>query len=294
MTIAIAAQHEQKCTHCHYQATDHTPHPLRNQTQNKIHCHLRYHALEHRNSRAKAFWFILLSLLQKPSGHTQVLKQEPTRKGMGNLGPTGWDSRSIPLSPAVWLYLLGRARRHNLTWTRHSTRQYGTGTPWSGTPRAPTVSCWSQVSHSALEVQEAFIDVDTSEVWETGPVQSTVHLSYWLPSNTLEGDKGTSDSGNLTVLLLRHPRVRVHTTNVVGAARGEFIFEELCTPWLRVRASSRVSALEESSRTLSDYRGAGEGWAYIATVEWLGTQNWSNGNVGLYGKSLRGSHPMGG
>ena len=24
-------------------------------------------------------------------------------------------------------------------------------------------------------------------------------------------------------------------------------------------------------------------------VEWLGTQNWSNGNVGLYGKSYEGA-----
>ena len=38
--------------------------------------------------------------------------------------------------------------------------------------------------HYALDVQSAFIDVDTSEVWETGPAESQVHLSYWLPSNT--------------------------------------------------------------------------------------------------------------
>ena len=43
--------------------------------------------------------------------------------------------------------------------------------------------------HSALDVQEAFIDVDTSEVWETGPSQSTVHLSYWLPNNTIDGEQ---------------------------------------------------------------------------------------------------------
>ena len=32
--------------------------------------------------------------------------------------------------------------------------------------------------HSSLEVQEAFIEVDTSDIWETGPETSTVHLSY--------------------------------------------------------------------------------------------------------------------
>ncbi len=43
--------------------------------------------------------------------------------------------------------------------------------------------------YQALEVQEAYIEVDTSEVWETGPSQSTVHLSYWLPNNTLDGEQ---------------------------------------------------------------------------------------------------------
>ena len=32
--------------------------------------------------------------------------------------------------------------------------------------------------YHALDVEEAFIEVDTSDVWETGPSQSTVHLSY--------------------------------------------------------------------------------------------------------------------
>ena len=43
--------------------------------------------------------------------------------------------------------------------------------------------------YSALEVQEAFIEVDTSDIWETGPPTSNVHLSYWLPNNTVEGEK---------------------------------------------------------------------------------------------------------
>mgnify|MGYP003330092795 FL=1 len=43
--------------------------------------------------------------------------------------------------------------------------------------------------YTALEVQEAFIEVDTSEIWETGPPTSDVHLSYWLPSNTELGEK---------------------------------------------------------------------------------------------------------
>ena len=141
--------------------------------------------------------------------------------------------------------------------------------------------------HSALEVQEAFIDVDTSEVWETGPAQSTVHLSYWLPSNTLVGDK-------VPVIAVISPYFSYGTqgsessaTNVVGAARGEFIFENF-VPHGYAFAQVAVFGTEESSGCF-DYRGAGEGLGIHAAVEWLGTQNWSNGNVGLYGKSYEGA-----
>jgi putative CocE/NonD family hydrolase len=45
----------------------------------------------------------------------------------------------------------------------------------------------------------------------------------------------------------------------------------------------------ELSSGCFDYRGAGEGWGIHNAVEWLGQQNWSNGNVGLYGKSYEGA-----
>ena len=41
--------------------------------------------------------------------------------------------------------------------------------------------------YSPLDVQEAMIEVDTSSVWETGPSSAEVHLSYWLPNNTMDG-----------------------------------------------------------------------------------------------------------
>jgi len=142
--------------------------------------------------------------------------------------------------------------------------------------------------HSALEVQEAFIDVDTSEVWETGPSQSTVHLSYWLPSNTLDGDK-------VPVIAVISPYFSygtqgsesVPTTTISEWRRGDFISENFI-PHGYAYAQVAVFGTEESSGCF-DYRGAGEGLGIHSAIEWLGSQEWSNGNVGLYGRSYDGA-----
>ena len=142
--------------------------------------------------------------------------------------------------------------------------------------------------HGALEVQEAFIDVDTSEVWETGPSQSTVHLSYWLPSNTLDGDK-------VPVIAVISPYFSygtqgsesVPTTTISEWRRGDFISENFI-PHGYAYAQVAVFGTEESSGCF-DYRGAGEGLGIHSAIEWLGSQEWSNGNVGLYGRSYDGA-----
>jgi len=73
----------------------------------------------------------------------------------------------------------------------------------------------------------------------------------------------------------------------VGAGRGEFIFENF-VPHGYAFAQVAVFGTEESSGCF-DYRGAGEGLGIHSAVEWLGEQDWSNGNVGLYGKSYEGA-----
>ena len=142
-------------------------------------------------------------------------------------------------------------------------------------------------SHFSLEVQEVFIEVDTSDIWETGPDTSTVHLSYWLPNNTLEGEK-------VPVIAIISPYFSYGLqgdestpTNIVSAGRGEFIFENF-VPHGYAFAQVSVFGTELSSGCF-DYRGAGEGLGIHHAVEWLGMQNWSNGNVGLYGKSYEGA-----
>ncbi len=139
----------------------------------------------------------------------------------------------------------------------------------------------------ALDVQEAFIDVDTSDVWETGPEQSTVHISFWLPNNTLDGERVPVIAVVSPYFSYGQPGTESPPTNVVGGGRGEFIFDNFI-PHGYAFAQVAVFGTEESSGCF-DYRGAGEGLGIHHAVEWLGMQNWSNGNVGLYGKSYEGA-----
>ena len=141
--------------------------------------------------------------------------------------------------------------------------------------------------YTALPVQEALIEVDTSDIWETGPPTSEVHLSYWLPSNVEAGEQ-------VPVIAVISPYYSYgpqgsesSATNVVSPGRGEFIFDNY-VPHGYALAQVAVFGTEESSGCF-DYRGAGEGLGIHAAVEWLGQQEWSNGHVGLYGKSYEGA-----
>ena len=141
--------------------------------------------------------------------------------------------------------------------------------------------------HTALDVQEATFEVDTSDIWETGPPTSNVHLSYWLPSNTEQGEKVPVIAIVSPYFSFGQPGDESDATNIVGAGRGEFIFDNY-VPHGYAFAQVSVFGTEESSGCF-DYRGAGEGLGIHHAVEWLGQQNWSNGNVGLYGKSYEGA-----
>ena len=81
--------------------------------------------------------------------------------------------------------------------------------------------------HESLDVQEAFIEVDTSEVWDVGPEVSTVHLSYWLPSNTLEGETVPVFAVMSPYFSYGQPADESTPTNVVSSGRGDFIFHNL-------------------------------------------------------------------
>lgn len=161
--------------------------------------------------------------------------------------------------------------RHNLEWNTSFTHSYllnfGPNTP--------------------LEVEEIYINVETSGVWEGGPNSATVHLSYWLPSNTLEGEKVPVVSIISPYFSYGQPGSESTPTNIIGGGRGEFLYSNLISHGYAI-AQVAVFATEESTGCF-DYRGDGEGLGINTAIEWLGTQEWSNGNVAVYGKSYEGA-----
>ena len=144
-----------------------------------------------------------------------------------------------------------------------------------------------QGPHYALDVQEATFTVDTSDVWESGPAEADVHLSYWLPSNTLKGEKVPVIAIISPYFSYGQPGDESGHTGIVSAGRGEFIYENF-VPHGYAFAQVAVFGTELSTGCF-DYRGAGEGLGIHNAVEWLGSQEWSNGHVGLYGKSYEGA-----
>ena len=141
--------------------------------------------------------------------------------------------------------------------------------------------------HHALDVQEETIQVDTTGVWEGGPNTADVHLSYWLPSNTQDGEEVPVIAVVSPYFSYGQPGDESSPTNVVGGGRGEFIYDNFI-PHGYAFAQVAVFATEESTGCF-DYRGDGEGLSIHTAVEWLGNQDWSNGNVAIYGKSYEGA-----
>ena len=137
--------------------------------------------------------------------------------------------------------------------------------------------------YTALEVQEATITVDTTGVWGGGPNSADVHLSYWLPSNTEIGEQVPVIAVISPYFSYGQPGDESNPTNIVGAGRGEFIYDNF-VPHGYALAQVAVFATEDSTGCF-DYRGDGEGLGIHSAVEWLGDQEWSNGNVAIYGKS---------
>ena len=201
-------------------------------------------------SRRAASCLIALLLMASLTGCFGA--EESANKAMDEMYPSIWD-------------------RHSLDWNVSHTHSF----------------LLNPGPHHALDVQETTIQVDTTGVWEGGPNSADVHLSYWLPSNTQEGEEVPVIAVVSPYFSYGQPGDESSPTNVVGGGRGEFIYDNFI-PHGYAFAQVAVFATEDSTGCF-DYRGDGEGLSIHTAVEWLGNQDWSNGNVAIYGKSYEGA-----
>ena len=143
--------------------------------------------------------------------------------------------------------------------------------------------------YSVLEMTEHFVEVDlpASEQDAGYPEDALMHVALWLPSNTEDGEK-------VPVIATVHPYydfgTEVEDSNpntIPDLGVGKWILEEFVPHGY---ALAQVSTFGSGKSThCQDVKGLGEQTGIQAAVEWLGTQEWSSGNVGLMGKSYAGT-----
>ena len=142
--------------------------------------------------------------------------------------------------------------------------------------------------YGILPMTEHFVEVDlpASEQDVGFPEDALMHVALWLP-NVTEGQK-------VPVIATIHPYYDFGTevddsnpNTIPDLGVGKWIFEEFISHGY---ALAQVSTFGSGQSThCQDVKGLGEQIGIQAAVEWLGTQEWSNGNVGLMGKSYAGT-----
>ena len=164
-------------------------------------------------------------------------------------------------------------------------------------------------------LEDYVVDTDFGYVMEEGPFEiletanewnSTHHfVEYTLPIE--EG--GAAPNGLISLAVWRpnvpedvqvpviaefgpyfqEPSVETPTIEVPGSWLGTMMVEQLL-PHGYAFAQVSVTGTGRSNHCM-DLMGTAEQLGNDAAVRWLGEQNWSNGNVGLIGKSYDGSTP---
>ncbi len=140
---------------------------------------------------------------------------------------------------------------------------------------------------------EHFVDVDlpASEQDAGYPEPAKMHVALWLPDMP-EGE-------TIPVIATIHPYYDFggeglpglgddsNPNTVPDAGIGQWVLDEF-VPY--GYALAQVSTFGSGQSThCQDVKGLGEQTGIQAAVEWLGTQEWSNGNVGVMGKSYAGT-----
>ena len=148
-------------------------------------------------------------------------------------------------------------------------------------------------TYGVLTYTEHFVSVDlpASEEDVGFPEDDLMHVALWLP-DVPEGVK-------VPVIMTIHPYYDFGGEGMPGVGDdsnpntipdggvGAWVYDNFISHGYALAQASTFGT--GKSTHCQDVKGLGEQTGIQAVVEWLGTQNWSNGNVGLMGKSYAGT-----
>ncbi|MDG1552211.1 MAG: CocE/NonD family hydrolase, partial [Candidatus Poseidonia sp.] len=146
-------------------------------------------------------------------------------------------------------------------------------------------------TYEALPYEEHFIEVDlpASEQDAGFPGDALMHVALWLP-DVPEGEK-------IPVIMTIHPYYDFGGEGVAGddsspntvpdGGVGKWVYDTFVPHGYALAQASTFGTGQ--STHCQDVKGLGEQTGIQAVVDWLGEQEWSNGNVGLMGKSYAGT-----
>ena len=144
-------------------------------------------------------------------------------------------------------------------------------------------------TYKIRDYEEHFITVDlpASEQDLGYPEEAKMHLALWLP----EVEEGVK----VPVIMTIHPYYDFGGEGMPGVGGdsnpntvpdggvGQWVYETFVPHGYALAQASTFGT--GKSTHCQDVKGLGEQVGIQAVVDWLGQQNWSNGNVGLMGKS---------
>ena len=146
-------------------------------------------------------------------------------------------------------------------------------------------------TYEALPYEEHFVEVTlpASEEDAGFPGPDLMHVALWLP-NVPEGTK-------VPVIMTIHPYYDFGGEGIAGADSdpntvpdggvGKWVYDTFVPHGYALAQASTFGTGQ--STHCQDVKGLGEQVGIQAVVQWLGEQEWSNGNVGLMGKSYAGT-----
>ena len=148
-------------------------------------------------------------------------------------------------------------------------------------------------TYDILPYTEHFVSVDlpASEQDAGFPEEAKMHVAIWLP-DVPEGTK-------VPVIMTIHPYYDFGGEGMPGVGAdsnpntipdggvGKWVYDTFVPHGYALAQASTFGTGQ--STHCQDVKGLGEQTGIQAVVDWLGVQNWSNGNVGLMGKSYAGT-----